>query len=674
MFEGRLPWAGTLLHGADYNYEQWLDFPAVLDTDMDYMREAAVNVLSVGIFSWSMLESSEGVYHFDWLDKCFDRLYKNGQRIILATPSGSKPAWLSEKYPAIRQMTPNGERHPHGGRHNHCRTSPEYREACVRINTKLAERYGSHPALILWHVSNEYNGSPCYCPLCLAAFREWLKNRYQTLDALNAVWYTRFWSHCFTSWEQIFPADHSIHGMMIDWQRFTSDQTIDFFLAESGPLRRITPNIPVTTNFQMPDVGLDYHTFSRYVDVISFDNYPEWHRRPSDEPAAVKAGFFFDLCRSFKSKPFLMMESSPGAVNWQGVSKKKREGMHQLSSLQAIAHGSDSVLYFQWRQSRGGYEKFHDAVVTHIGDNQTRIFRDVKSVGAALQKLAGLAGSDMDSSAAVVYDFQNGWALEEAMLQRSIEKNYQNECIAHYGAFWKAGISCDVIDPEAAFEKYKLIVFPMLYLLRETTAARIRAFIQNGGIVAATYLTGMVNESDLCYLEGAPGGLTDVFGIAVEETETIADYENRQIAFDGQIWKVSHYADFVRLQGAQPLAAFCENSVIPPEEEQAALTVRQYGKGFAYYLCARTGQEFLNHLYRSLCAKHGISSCVPWEIPAGVSIQQRGDAVFVMNFNPQETAVFTGGGQYYDLLSGGTISGTVKLPPYGAAVLSNRGC
>ena len=674
MFEGRLPWAGTLLHGADYNYEQWLDFPAVLDTDLAYMREAAVNVLSVGIFSWAMLESGEGVYHFDWLDECFDRLHNNGQKIILATPSGSKPAWLSEKYPEVSQMTPNGERQPHGGRHNHCRTSPVYREACVRINTKLAERYGGHPALILWHVSNEYNGSPCYCPYCLAAFRQWLKKRYQTLDALNAAWYTRFWSHVFTSWEQIFPADHSIHGMMIDWQRFTSDQTIDFFLAECEPLRRITPDIPVTANFQMPDVGLDYHAFSRYVDVISFDNYPAWHRHPSDEPAAVKAGFFFDLCRSFKNKPFLMMESSPGAVNWQGISKKKREGMHLLSSLQAIAHGSDSALYFQWRQSRGGHEKFHDAVVTHIGDNQTRIFRDVKSVGAALQKLAGLAGSDTDSSAAVIYDFQNGWALEEAMLQRSIEKNYQNECIAHYGAFWQAGISCDVIGPDAAFEKYKLIVFPMLYLLREETAAKIREFTQNGGIAAATYLTGMVNESDLCYLGGTPGELTDVFGITVEETETIADYENRLIAFDGQIWKAFHYADYVRPQEARSLAAFCENEAFPAEGQNAALTVRQYGKGFAYYLCARTEQAFLNHFYRTLCAKHGVTPCVPWEIPAGVSVQKRGGAVFVMNFNSRETAVFTGGGRYCNLLDGGTISGTVTLPPYGAAVLSGSGC
>jgi beta-galactosidase len=246
-----------MLHGADYNYEQWLDRPDIRDADLIYMKEAGTNVMSVGIFSWASLEKEEGRYDFDWLDGLFDRLYKNGQRIILATPSGARPAWLSGKYPEICQMSVDGLRRHHGGRHNHCRTSKKYREACTAINTRLAERYGKHPALLLWHVSNEYNGAPCYCPSCITAFRAWLKKHYSSLDALNAAWYTAFWSHCFTSWDQIYLDDPSIHGLMLDWQRFTSDTTVDFFLEEIAPLRRLTPEVPVTTNFQIPDVGLD---------------------------------------------------------------------------------------------------------------------------------------------------------------------------------------------------------------------------------------------------------------------------------------------------------------------------------------------------------------------------------------------------------------------------------
>ncbi|MDR2478296.1 MAG: beta-galactosidase [Treponema sp.] len=669
MKDGReSPWAGMLLHGADYNYEQWLDFPDTLDTDLAYMREAGVNVLSAGIFSWAMLESKEGVNHFDWLDDCFERLYRNGQKIILATPSGSKPAWLSEQYPEVCQMTVEGRRQPHGGRHNHCRTSIQYRKACVRINTMLAERYGSHPALILWHVSNEYNGMPCYCPQCLAAFREWLKKRYQTLEALNAAWYTSFWSHRYSSWEQIFPADSSINGLMLDWQRFTSDQTIDFFLAESEPLRRITPGIPVTTNFQMPDIGLDYHRFSRHVDIVSWDNYPEWHRDSDDTSTAIKAGFFHDLSRSYKGKSFLMMESSPGATSWQGVSKKKRKGMHALSSIQAIAHGSDSVQYFQWRQSRGGAEQFHDAVITHIGDNKTRIFREVASLGTMLQKLGSLSGSGVEAQAAVAYDFQSGWALDNAQLPRNIEKNYQAECIDHYGAFWKAGVHCDVISPEFSnFDQYRLIVFPMLYMLREETAEKIRAWVARGGVAVATYLTGLVNESGLCYTGGTPGNLTGVFGLAVEETETIAEYENLELLMEGKRWKAGCYADRIRLQGAQVLGIF--NDI---EAGLPAATVHQYGKGSAYYLCSRNAPAFTDWFYRKLSEQHGVAPCVSWKIPAGVSVRKRGGALFILNCNAQETPLALGAGTYRNLLSDDLVCDTLLLPPYGTVILTEQ--
>ena len=674
-----------LLHGADYNYEQWLHLPQKLNDDLKFMNDASVNVLAVGIFSWSMLESEEGIFNFDWLDGCFEKLHKNGQKIILATPSGSKPAWLSEKYPEVCQMAANGIRRPHGERHNHCRTSVKYRQACVRINTELAQRYGKHPALILWHVSNEYNGMLCYCPQCIAAFHGWLKEKYTTLDALNAAWYTTFWSHRYTKWEQIFPSDNSVHTLMLDWQRFTSDQTIDFFLAESKPLRSITPDIPITANFHGPDVGLDYHKFARYVDIISWDSYPPWHSipklrpdgladgTPDDVPIAIKAGFIHDMCRSFLDKPFLLMESTPSAVNWHGVSKKKRKGMHILSSLQAVAHGSDSVQYFQWRQSRGGTEKFHDAVVTHIGTNDTRIFKEVAQTGSILKKLSteneasgNVTGTNTESKVAVIYDFQNQWILDNAQLPRNIEKNYQKECIAHYEAFWRANISCDVIGPEFAdFNKYKLIVIPMLYMFRSDTAEKIRKFIKQSGTVIATYLTGLVDENDLCFLGGTPGNLTDVFGLVVEETESIADYETLEFSMNGNNYKATHYADRIRLLGANVLGEFTGIEAGFP-----AITVNNFGEGKAYYICARTVQDFINNFYFDICKENKIDSCVSWDAPSGVSVQKREKNIFVMNFNNSDAEISVGKNEYRNLINDESVGDKIILPPYGLAVIS----
>lgn len=304
-----------LWHGADYNYEQWLDSPEILADDFRLMRLAHCNVMSVGIFSWVMLEPEEGRYEFAWLDQLMDRLAENGIAAMLATPSAAPPAWLSRQYPETRRMNEYKLREPHRRRQNFCYTSPIYREKTATLNRKLAERYGSHPALLLWHISNEYGGSHCHCDLCYDAFRQWLQRRYHDLDNLNRAWWSTFWSHRYTAWEQIEPVDPSMHALLLDWQRFTSDQAIDFYLAEIAPLRELTPDIPITTNFMLPNVGLNYWRFAEVVDIAAWDSYPRWHQS-DDVETAIQTAFIHDLHRSYKGgQPFLLMESTPSVVN-----------------------------------------------------------------------------------------------------------------------------------------------------------------------------------------------------------------------------------------------------------------------------------------------------------------------------------------------------------------------
>ena len=652
----------TLWHGADYNYEQWLHAPDVLDEDFRLMREARCNIMSIGIFAWSMLEPSEGGYTFDWLDALMDRLAENGMFAALATPSAAPPAWLSQAYPETRRVNAHGQREPHRRRQNFCYTSPVYRQKTAAINRLLAERYKNHPALLLWHVSNEYGASQCHCDLCYSAFRDWLKARYGTLDALNAAYWATFWSHRYTDWDQIEPVDNSMQGLMLDWQRFTSDRALDFFLAECAPLREITPEIPLTTNFMQPDVGLDYWKFAPHVDIVSWDSYPRWHLG-DDTAVGLQTAFYHDLHRSYKRQPFLLMESSPAVTNWQGISRLKQPGMHKLSSMQAVAHGANSVQYFQWRQSRGGEEKFHGAVVSHTGaDNRT--FRDVTGVGELLSRLDGLPQTGTSAQIAIIYDFENEWALNHAALPHSTGKHYQRTCRQHYGSFWRRGDAVDVIDASAGFSPYRLIVAPMLYMLKPGVAERLETFVQSGGTLVTTYLSGLVDESDLCIPGGIPQALRRTLGLYPQETDA-PDKSGRLVPCAGNTLGLTaeasfiDYADLLCLEGAQPLAAYASEFYAG----SPAVTVNRHGAGRAYYLAARTDELFLDAFYGAICREIGLEPALP-SIPAGVSVQMRESAgaryLFVMNFSHAPQTVEIGAG-WTDAATGESVPSPVAL-------------
>jgi len=419
------------------------------------MKAAGCNTISLGIFAWTALEPEEGHFDFSWMDEIFDRCERNGVRIILATPGGAKPAWMATKYPQTLRVDSYGRRQLWGGRHNHCFTSPKFRDLARIINTHLAQRYGQRAPLSMWHVNNEYNGE-CHCALCQAAFRTFLRVRYNDdLDALNQAWWSAFWSHIITHWDQINPpspiGEESVHGHTLDWKRFITHQTIDCFKAESAPLKQIAPNVPITTNMMMGGfTDVDYYALARACDVVSWDSYPEYHDRPgawAGPNNAVWVSFIHSQRRAMLDKPFVLMECSPGVQNYKAVCKLKRPGLHAVEALQAVAHGSDAVLYFQWRKSRGGVEKFHGAVVDHYPAEKVRTFREVADVGRILAKLDDVVGTSVQPEVAFIYDYENRWALNAAAGPRNDRKDKDYDAVVRefYTPFWSNGVPVDVI-------------------------------------------------------------------------------------------------------------------------------------------------------------------------------------------------------------------------------------
>ncbi len=662
-----------MLHGGDYNPDQWQDYPEVLSEDMRLMQLADCNAMSVGIFAWAALEPEEGKYDFSFLDKTINDVYEAGGRIVLATPSGARPAWMSKKYPEVLRTNADHSVNTHGNRHNHCYTSPVYRKKVREMDRRLAERYGQHPAVLVWHISNEYGGE-CHCELCKEAFRGWLRAKYGSIENLNNQWWNAFWAHTFSSFDEIDPpsylGENCTIGLDVDWRRFVTYQTTDFMKEEIKAIREFCPNIPVTTNFMEFYTPLDYTVLAKELDVISWDAYPRWKNDDNDEAVAIRFSMLHDMYRSYLHKPFMLMESTPSHVNWHPYNKLKRPGVHELSSLQAVAHGADTVQYFQWRKSRGSAEQFHGAVVDHVGNENTRVFREVSALGKRLKKLDAIVGSGTESRVAIVYQSDNLWALDNAQGFQRENKKYIDTLLNHYYKYlWKNGINVDVVDLGDKLEGYSLVIAPMLFAISEEHGKKLADYVENGGTLLCTYMTGMVNENVLCYLGGFPGaGLRKVFGIWNEDIDTLYPNEAQKVVSDGCEYVAKDYCEIIHPEGAEVLAEYASDFY----SGGAAATVNSYGKGKAYYVAFRDDESYSRDLLAKLTSELGIVSDFDGALPCGVTAHSRTDGenvfVFLQNYTRYEQKTMTSYA-WTTAEDGTSVGGELTLKPYETIIL-----
>ncbi|MEE9651372.1 MULTISPECIES: beta-galactosidase [Enterobacter] len=672
----------ALLHGADYNPEQWENYPGIIEKDIAMMKQAKCNVMSVGIFSWAKLEPREGEYDFAWLDSIIEKLYAAGIHIFLATPTGARPAWMSQKYPEVLRVGRNRVPALHGGRHNHCMTSPVYRDKTLKINSLLAERYSQHPAVLGWHISNEYGGE-CHCNLCQERFRDWLKARYKTLDALNHAWWSTFWSHTYTDWSQIESpspqGEVSIHGLNLDWRRFNTAQVTDFCRHEVAPLKAANAELPVTTNFMEYFYDYDYWQLAEAIDFISWDSYPMWHREKDETQLACYTAMYHDMMRSLKGgKPFVLMESTPSTTNWQPTSKLKKPGMHILSSMQAVAHGADAVQYFQWRKSRGSVEKFHGAIIDHVGHLDTRVGREVTRLGEMLERLPDVVGCRTEARVAIIFDQQNRWALDDAEGPRNKGMEYEKTVNEHYRPFWEQGIAVDIIDADGDLSQYALVIAPMLYMVREGFAERAEAFVAAGGHLVTTYWSGVVNETDLCHLGGFPGPLRKLVGIWAEEIDCLDDGERNLVqglagnasGLQGP-YQVRHLCELIHAESAQVLATYRDDFYAG----RPAVTVNRFGKGKAWHVASRNDLPFQRDFFAAIINELALPRAIDGDFPPGVVATARTDGettwVFVQNFTAQQQLITLPQG-YTDCMTDAAATGDTVLLAWDCRVLKRK--
>lgn len=668
---------GRILYGGDYNPDQWPE--QVWDEDLRLMREAHVTTVSVPVFGWVALQPDEETFTFDWLDRVLDRLAGDGIGACLATATASVPAWVTQAYPDVLVVDEDGHRRRHGNRHSFCPSSPNFHRLATRLVRAIATRYAEHPALRLWHVGNEY-GTVCHCDLCAEAFRDWLRERHGTLDVLNRRWNTAFWGHTFTDWSQIEPpttkGERSIQALRLDWSRFASDALLGCYRAETAILRELTPRTPVTTNLMGPFFGLDYHRWADHLDIVSWDNYP----RPDDPPADV--AFNHALMRGLKQgQPFLLLEQSPSQQNWQPYNWTKPPGLLRLQSYQALAHGAESVMYFQWRRSRGGIEKLHGAVVEHHGRADARVFREVAQLGRELSALGTRTlGGRVPARAAVLFDWPNWWGLTLSS-GPSHDLDYLRECRAAYGALHGLGVQTDVVSPHADLSGYDLIIAPVLTMVDNAVAAAVGARVRAGATFLATAFTGLVDEHDLVHPGGAPGPLRELLGVTVEETDAMPPDRSNGLRLaaplatlePGELLPSHLLCERLFLAGAEVVASYDRDFYAG----EPALTRNRVGTGRAYYLATLLAPDSLRRLVAALCADLGLGSPLPGGAPppAGVEVTERTSPhgtglLYLLNHRDEEVGVAIGEAAYTDLLTGEPQAGTVRLPHRGVRILA----
>lgn len=653
-----------ILFGGDYNPNQWPK--EIWEEDIRIFKKASINSATVNVFSWAKIQPSENCYDFEELDQIIEKLSTEGFDIVLATSTAALPAWMFKKYPEVARTDYDGRHHKFGQRHNACPNSLVYQKYAERLATKLAERYGENPQVTCWHINNEYGGE-CYCDNCEKAFRVWLKDKYHTIEALNKAWNMEFWGHTVYEWDEIVLPNAlsegigydktAFAGISIDYRRFNSDSLLKNYMMERDAIRKIDPTTPITTNLMGTFKGLDYFKWAKEMDLVSWDNYPSYNT-----PWSLVA-MTHDLMRGLKQQPFMLMEQTPSQQNWQPYNSLKKPGQMRAQSYQTIAHGADTIQYFQLRRSIGACEKFHGAVIEHVGHEDTRVFRETAALGAELAQLSDIIGTQTQAQVAVIFDWDNYWALEYTS-GPTVDLKYVEQIHRYYRYFYEQNIAVDLVPVDADLSKYKLVAAPVLYMIKEGMQERLTDFVKQGGALLTTYMSGIVDQSDNVHLGGYPGPLRELAGIWVEEIDALAPEQSNGVSLVNEdLTGTSNLvSDLIHLENAEALAHYTSNFYAG----MPAVTKNTFGDGTVYYFGGQLEDQLQDQLFKTIVKESDITPVIEEATKLEIACRENEEAKFFVIINFHEEAqplpeMFVG---KTDLLTGKVLSSEMMLTQY----------
>ncbi|MDH6363968.1 beta-galactosidase [Enterococcus sp. PF1-24] len=652
-----------VLYGGDYNPNQW--GKEIWQTDMELFEKAAINSATVNVFSWAKLQPSENEYNFEELDEIMEMLNDKKMDIVLATSTAALPAWLFKKYPEVARTDFEGRQHKFGQRHNACPNSLVYQKYAKALVEKLASRYHHYDHLSCWHINNEYGGE-CFCENCEKAFRVWLKEKYQSIEVLNEAWNLEFWGHTIYDWDEIVLPNAlsdgidyqntAFAGISIDYRRFNSDSLLENFKMERDVIRQYDQETPITTNLMGIYKNLDYFKWAKEMDIVSWDNYPAY------DTSWSLVAMTHDLMRGLKQKPFMLMEQTPSQQNWQPYNSLKKPGQMRAQSYQTLAHGGDTIQFFQLRRSVGGCEKFHGAVIAHSGTENTRVFKEVSELGEELAQLTEILESNNQSEVGMIFDWDNYWGLEYTSGPNK-DLKYVEQIHQYYQYFYEKNISVDMISATDDFSKYKVIIAPVLYMVKVGMQEAIEKFVAEGGVFLTTFMSGIVNESDNIYLGGYPGPLRKLAGIWVEEIDALAPEQQNKIQLaSGNSGNGYLLADIIHLETAESIVEYASNFYTGTP----AVTKNRFGKGTVFYVGTQLDKQSLAEILKNVVEQGELQQITSVETNLEITcrIKNQQAYFFVINFKEEEQSLpaeFIG---KRDLLTGELLTNQKSIKMY----------
>jgi beta-galactosidase len=676
--------APHLLLGVDYYPDQTPE--SLWDEDARMMSEAGITNVRIAEFAWALMEPAEGKYDFAWLHRSMDILHRNKIDVILGTPSAAPPPWLTARYPDIVEVNERGERLHPGGRRFTCPTNATYRRLSVNIASEMAKEFGEHPSVIGWQIDNELtlgSSARCYCDFCRAGFQSWLRSKYASLDNLNQSWGTVFWSQSYTDWPQIpvpLPSGGDPNpGLALDYGRYQSFANASFLEEQLSTLRKLCPHHFVTTNnIGVPYDAIDDRELYAKLDFVAFDNYPGFidmlmHQQARTGPLPAAAipsmvGMQHDFARSILQKPFLIMEEQSGKAGQSTFSPQPEKGQVRLWSYQAIAHGAMGINFFRWDTATFGAEEYwhgmlnHDRSKSPAFDEIVQTFKELKALGTEFLY------SEYDVDAALYFDYDCSWALKIQPGHHAL--SYAEQLTTWYGAISASHAGLDIIGPQSDLSRYKVLFAPVVYVLSEAQADRIRQYVRGGGVFVTSFRLGVKAETSQIVRKPLPGFLADVMGVTVEDYVPIySEHPHVQFSsqFAGAEAECGIWADILKSSSAEVLATYSSGQ----HRGKPAITINAFDKGKAVYIGADLRTPDLVRVLQKLSANAGVTPLL--NVPQGVevTVRKKGSKrwMFALNHSaePQSISVPVGS---KDAITGRSYSGSNQIPAYGVLILA----